>query len=143
MFYRWSATKLSILADYLAVDILQGTGWWEQPAGGANSGLWTLHEVPFGQGPNPFRRDSDLLVYDVNKDGLPDVISSLFSHGPGLAWFEQHRKGNSITFEPHIIMNDPNTPMSERSTWDEMDKSIAFTEPTCSGIGRYGWRWPA
>ena len=110
------------------VDILQGTGWWEQPAGGADSGLWTLHEVPFGQGPNPFKRGSDLLVYDVNQDGLPDVISSFFSHGPGLAWFEQKRKGNSISFVPHIIMNDPNTPMTERSSWSETDKSVAFTE---------------
>ena len=30
-------------------------------------------------------------VYDVNGDGLPDVVTSLGAHGWGLAWFEQKR----------------------------------------------------
>ena len=73
------------------VDILCGAGWFQQPAAGAASGTWEFHAVPFGRGTDPFVRGSDILAYDVNADGLPDVISSMFSHGPGLAWFEQKR----------------------------------------------------
>ena len=31
-------------------DIIQGSGWWEQPAAGATSGLWKFNAVPFGRG---------------------------------------------------------------------------------------------
>lgn len=32
---------------------------------------------------------AQIVVSDVNGDGLPDIISSLDAHGYGLAWFEQ------------------------------------------------------
>lgn len=111
------------------IDILQGSGWWEQPAAGAASGLWKFHPVPFGRGKNPFIRGADLLVYDVNGDGLPDVITSYFAHGPGLAWFEQHRSGDgTVSFTPHLIMDAPTIPMNARKDWEETDKTVAFTE---------------
>jgi hypothetical protein len=48
-------------------------------------------------------------VYDVNGDGLPDVITSLEGHGYGLAWFEQKRDpSGKISFVRHMIMDmDP------------------------------------
>jgi Domain of Unknown Function (DUF1080)/FG-GAP-like repeat len=111
------------------VDVLQGSGWWEQPAGGAASGPWTFHAVPFGRGTDPFVRGADMYVYDVNADKLPDVITSLFAHGPGLAWYEQQRTGQGpITWKMHMIMDRPDASPEERKAWEISDKSVAFTE---------------
>ena len=50
-----------------------------------------------------------MYAYDVNGDGLNDVITSLDAHGWGLSWFEQVRQfgdsGEKITFKEHIIMS--------------------------------------
>ena len=46
-------------------------------------------------------------VYDVNGDGLNDVVTSLEAHGWGLAWYEQKRdKSGAISFTEHIITDD-------------------------------------
>ena len=47
-------------------------------------------------------------VYDVNGDGLPDVITSLVAHGYGLAWFEQLKDRSAsgeVQFKQHTIIN--------------------------------------
>ena len=50
-----------------------------------------------------------MFAYDVNGDGLNDVITSLAAHGYGLAWYEQHRDGGEIKFRQHTFMNkEPN-----------------------------------
>lgn len=112
------------------LDILQASGWWEQPPAGTK-GLWKFHAVPFGATTGEWflRGGGDIVVYDVNGDGVPDVISSLNAHGPGLAWFEQQRdaQGNS-TWKRHLIMGDPAVPLAARKDWEETDKSVAFTE---------------
>jgi hypothetical protein len=46
-----------------------------------------------------------MYAYDVNGDGLPDVITSLAAHGYGLAWYEQYREGGEIKFREHVFMN--------------------------------------
>jgi hypothetical protein len=112
------------------LDILQASGWWEQqPAG--TKGLWKFHPASFGatEGEWFLRGGGDIFVYDVNGDGIPDVIASLNAHGPGLAWFEQQRgpQGES-TWKRHLIMGDPSTPLADRKDWEETDKSVAFTE---------------
>ena len=112
------------------MDILQASGWWEQPPVGTAS-LWKFHPAPFGatEGEWFLRGGADIVVYDVNGDGVPDVITSLNAHGPGLAWFEQQRDaaGNS-TWKRHLIMGDPGVPLGDRGDWEEDDKSVAFTE---------------
>lgn len=121
------------------LDILNSDGWWEQPAKGT-AGLWKFHPQRFGATEaTPLVAGasascfacggSRIEVYDVNGDGLPDVITSLNAHGPGLAWFEQQRdaQGN-IIWKRHVIMGDPTTPMADRASWEETDKSVAFTE---------------
>ena len=48
-----------------------------------------------------------MAVYDVNGDGLMDVVAALEAHGWGLAWFEQKRDAaGAITFVEHMIMDD-------------------------------------
>lgn len=111
-------------------DILQGGGWWEQPRAGAAGGLWRFHRFPFGHGTVPYLNGgADMFLYDVNGDGLPDVITGLNAHGPGLAWYEQKRDaGGQISWTQHMIMGDPVAPVENRKTWAETDKSVAFTE---------------
>ena len=62
-------------------------------------------------------------VYDVNGDGLNDVVTALDAHGWGLAWFEQKRdaQGN-ISFVRHMIMDDLGTPKENAG-------GVVFSEP--------------
>jgi hypothetical protein len=80
-------------------DLLEKAGWWEQPKSLANDPIWVKHTVNFGTG------GAQMEVYDVNGDGLNDVITSLAAHGYGLAWFEQVRENGQITFQQHLILN--------------------------------------
>jgi hypothetical protein len=54
---------------------------------------------------------AQMYVYDVNEDGLNDVITSLTAHGYGLAWYEQTKNGKGeIDFKQHIILNNEAKP---------------------------------
>jgi VCBS repeat protein len=81
------------------LDLLEKDGWWEQPASLAGDPIWTLHAQKFGSG------GSQMYAYDVNGDGLNDVITALTAHSFGLAWYEQHREGGTTGFREHVIMN--------------------------------------
>lgn len=84
------------------MDLLEKNGWWEQPASLAGDPLWTFHPAGFGDG------GAQMYAYDVDGDGLNDVITSLAAHGFGLAWFRQVREGAEIRFERHLIVGkDP------------------------------------
>ena len=81
--------------------LLDKDGWYEQPASLEGDPHWKKHAVNFGSG------GAQMHVYDVNGDGLPDVITSLAAHMYGLAWFEQKKDASGeITFEKHLIMGD-------------------------------------
>jgi len=116
------------------LDVVTARGWWEQPPAGTDS-LWKFHAVPeFGGGAGigmtpPFAGGADMFVYDVNGDGLPDVITSLGAHWWGLAWFEQQRDGQgAISWKRHLIMGSPSSPHGSPREWEETDKSVAFSE---------------
>lgn len=81
------------------MDVLEKDGWWEQPASLAGDPIWTKHEQNFGTG------GAQMYAYDVNGDGLSDVITSLAAHGYGLAWYEQKKENGNVTFQEHIFMN--------------------------------------
>ena len=82
------------------MDMLEKDGWWEQPSSHGTD-AWTHHKWNFGTG------GAQMYAYDVNGDGLNDVITSLAAHGYGLAWYEQLREkqNGEIQFKEHIIMN--------------------------------------
>ena len=95
-------------------DLLTGDGWMQQPSSLQNDRDWAFHPFPFVNrgGPNPFdglRGGGQMFAYDVNGDGLNDVITSLDAHGWGLSWFEQSRTGEKITFQEHIILSKEET----------------------------------
>jgi len=81
------------------LDLLEKDGWWEQPASLAGDPEWKFHPGPFGLG------GSQMHAYDVNGDGLNDIITALTAHAFGLAWFEQYREGGEIKFREHILVN--------------------------------------
>jgi hypothetical protein len=90
-------------------DILTAFGWWEHPAAGSTQTSWKYHPDVFGRYGTGVG-GSGMAVYDVNGDGLNDIVTVLDAHGWGMAWFEQKRdaQGN-ITFIRHLIMDTLNT----------------------------------
>jgi hypothetical protein len=83
------------------MDLLDKDGWYEQPADLTGDPHWIKHPFKFNNG------GSQMFVYDVNGDGLPDVITSMEAHGRGLVWWEQKKDDNGeITFIKHVIMGE-------------------------------------
>ena len=105
------------------VDIVSAYGWWEQPPAGSGQKLWAYHPVAFGRWGKSqgHAGGAEMGVYDVNGDGLNDVVTSLEAHGFGLAWFEQKKGADGkISFERHMIMDNFQT---------QNAGDVTFTEP--------------
>jgi hypothetical protein len=104
------------------LDVVCAYGWFEQPPGGVKQ-LWKFHPYAFGRWGKSqgHAGGAEMGVYDVNGDGLPDVVTSLEAHGWGLAWFEQKRSSTGeISWVRHIIMDNFQT----KNAGD-----VTFTEP--------------
>jgi hypothetical protein len=92
-------------------DVLNVFGWWEQPPAGSQQESWTYHPQAFGRWARSGPGGALIGVYDVNGDGLNDVVTSMGGHDFGLAWYEQKRDAaGKISFVEHIIMKDYTTP---------------------------------
>jgi putative membrane-bound dehydrogenase-like protein len=83
------------------LDVLMKDGWFQQPEKIEPGENWPFHRFQFTA-----RGGADMVAYDVNGNGLNDVITSLTAHDYGLAWFEQIRDGDRITFREHRIMGE-------------------------------------
>jgi VCBS repeat protein/FG-GAP repeat protein len=93
------------------MDLLEASGWWEQPASLIGDPVWPKHDTSFGDG------GAQMYAADVTGDRKPDVITSLQAHGYGLAWFEQTAGGQ---FEQHLIIG---------STKQQSAGGVVFSEP--------------
>jgi hypothetical protein len=83
------------------LDVLEATGWYEQPASLDGNPVWTHHDVTFADG------GSQMYAYDVDGDGDNDVITSHRAHGYGLQWHENTPvAGGGIAFVMHRIMGE-------------------------------------
>ncbi len=116
------------------MDILNPYGWWEQPAVRADSGTWTYHPAAFAHFGRGMMGGSVMAVYDVNGDGLNDVVTSLNAHGWGLAWYEQKRDPQGkITFVEHMVMDDLSTKNAGGVTFSELH-GTGFADVDGDGI---------
>jgi hypothetical protein len=99
-------------------DLVLNEGWWEQPPKGSPAGtLWKKHAFTFSSD----RGGAQILVCDVNGDGLPDVVTAMNAHGFGLSWFEQKRAADgAISFVEHRMMGK----REEEKTF-----GVAFSQP--------------
>jgi hypothetical protein len=106
------------------LDIVGAAGWWEQPPAGSGDQLWKYHPEPFGRWGRILPGGATMAVYDVNGDGLNDVVTALEAHGFGLAWFEQKRaKNGDISFVKHMIMDNYQTQNAGGVTFAELHGS--------------------
>ena len=114
-------------------DFLNAFGWWEQPSASPESKVqspqskvqslpavarsaevgpatWKYHPAAFGRWTRSSPGGAEMAVYDVNGDGLNDVVTSLQAHGLGLSWFEQKKAADgSRSFVERPIMTDFST----------------------------------
>ena len=81
------------------VDIIESIGWWEQPANAKSDEPWVLHRFKFADG------GAQMFAYDVDGDGLNDIITTWHCHMYGLVWYKQVRddKGQ-ITWQQNVIL---------------------------------------
>jgi hypothetical protein len=104
------------------LDLLERSGIWLQPA--AAGMPWTFYNVAFSipefLGTEPDIGGANMYAYDVDDDGMNDVVTSLNSHGFGLAWFKQ---GPAGTFSRQMIMNTP----EEKATYNNVAVSQLHT----------------
>ncbi|MDB5050078.1 MAG: repeat protein [Fibrobacteres bacterium] len=96
------------------LDLLEKDGWWEQPASLAGDPVWKQHAFTFSGG------GAQMYAYDVDGDGDNDIVTTLEAHGFGLAWFEQAKQNDGITFIKHMIMGN----RQEESIY-----GVAFSQP--------------
>ncbi len=103
------------------MDAVVPGGWYEQPPkGAAPDAPWLLHPDNFGGGA------AEISVYDVNGDGLNDLVTGLAAHGFGLSWFEQKRDASKgISFVEHKVMGDFSTKNAGGVTFSELHGSTA------------------
>jgi hypothetical protein len=104
------------------VDILEGIGWWEQPAERVAGQPWKFHAFHFADAA------AQMLVYDVDGDGLNDVITAWHCHMYGLVWYKQTRDAEGkIGWEQQVILsakpdvNSPDLRISQLHAFDLVD----------------------
>jgi hypothetical protein len=80
-------------------DMVESIGWWEHPAAAKSGEPWRKHAYKFAEA------GAQMLVYDVDGDGLADVITAWHCHQYGLVWHRQVRSASGeITWQQHVIL---------------------------------------
>ena len=100
-------------------DFIRPDAWFEAPAD-PRAGEWKEHPLALGD-PDPSKstHTPQIWAYDVNADGLPDLITSS-AHKYGIFWYEQVRDGETITWKQHLI--DDSWSQAHSITLADMDQ---------------------
>ena len=119
-------------------DILEANGWWEQPDSEVGDPVWRFHKQPFNLGgaQKYIYGGSQMYTYDVNGDGLPDVITVLAAHNYGLVWYEQLKDRDvqgDIQFKQHFIINRKPSENKYGVAFSEMH-AVALADVDGSGM---------
>ncbi len=81
------------------IDLVEANGWWEQPAQIEPGKPWIWHPFHFAAAA------AQMFVYDVDGDGLNDIITAWHCHEYGLVWYKQIRnEKGEITWQQHVIL---------------------------------------
>jgi len=107
------------------MDMLDSDGWWEQPADPKTT-PWKFHKFPFSSAA------AHMIVYDVDGDGLNDVITTLHCHLYGFTWYKQVRKDGEITFEQKDLI--PREPAANFSPKVSQLHALVAVDMTGNGI---------
>jgi hypothetical protein len=92
-------------------DVIRPSAWFEAPED-PRTGEWIEHPLALGgEEEGTVGHTAPILVYDVNNDGLPDIISAI-AHGYGIFWWEQQRDGEEISWKRHLIDDSWSQPHS-------------------------------
>ena len=82
------------------VDLVEAEGWWEQPATIKEGEPWKMHSFHFADAA------AQMLVYDVDGDGLADIITAWHCHLYGLVWYKQVRnEKGEINWQQNVIIS--------------------------------------
>ena len=83
-------------------DILRPHAWFEAPRD-CRKGTWKKHPLALGS-PTEGKalHTPQIHVYDVNADGLNDIITSA-AHDYGIFWYQQVRSGGAVSWKRHTI----------------------------------------
>ena len=100
-------------------DVLTPVAWYEK----LPDGSWKKHpyDIGFSDGGRALGHASNLIVFDVNKDGLADILVSS-AHKYGIFWWEQLKERNSageIQFRKHVI--DDTWTQAHYLGWGDID----------------------
>lgn len=118
-------------------DVIYNDGWWKQPEPNDATHRWRFFPYPFQIGPGETKLNtylprlkltwnvdvdadgvadlyhrttyggSHISVYDVNGDGLPDIVTSIDAHKYGLVWWEQLKArdpAGNVLFKRHVLI---------------------------------------
>lgn len=97
-------------------DIITGLGWFQCPADGPFSGLWTWHkdfDLPHASCP--------VLIVDLDGDGRNDIIWG-DGHNYGLYWHQQlaPQPDGTTTWRQHLI--DKTFSQAHALAWEDIDQ---------------------
>ncbi|MDA3926691.1 MAG: hypothetical protein PF904_18550 [Kiritimatiellae bacterium] len=85
-------------------DIIRPDVWFEAPED-IRKGKWKAHPIELGKVDGKVTHTSNIIVFDVNKDGLNDLLATT-AHKHGIFWYEQVRGADkSISWKEHVIDN--------------------------------------
>jgi len=87
------------------IDMVEAVGWWAQPADAKTGKPWTFRPYPYAEAA------AQMLVYDVDGDGMSDIITAWHCHHYGLVWYKQVRNNREIGWEQRVIL-PPNPDMN-------------------------------
>lgn len=82
-------------------DIIRPNAWFEAPED-PRKGEWKKHPLALGGQDGKAVHTPQILVDDINGDGLADLITGS-AHGRGIHWYEQQREGGTYTWKQHTI----------------------------------------
>ncbi|HRR33094.1 MAG TPA: FG-GAP-like repeat-containing protein [Kiritimatiellia bacterium] len=83
-------------------DVIRPNAWFEAPKD-IRKDTWKAHPIALGAKDGKVEHTANIIVFDVNNDGLNDLITSA-AHKHGIFWYEQRRDAaGNISWQQHLI----------------------------------------